>query len=80
MLFTLQMLPAGACARVREWRTKHPKYWQHRPLALQDLYLAQQSLVVGLVALLTDTLQEVMAPVLAQFSFQWHAWENCARR
>ena len=87
-----------ACARVREWRAGHPKYWQHRPVALQDdcsaqspaaeqdkrglmpqldalqdLYLSQQSLVVGLVALLTDTLQEDMVPVLAQLQTRGQA-------
>ena len=41
--------------------------------ALQDLYLSQQSLVVGLVALLTDTLQEDMVPVLAQLQTRGQA-------
>ncbi len=87
-----------ACDRVRQWRARHPKYWQRRPLALQDdcsvqhpaaeqdkdeltpqldalqdLYLSQHSLVVGLVALLTDTLQEDMAPVLAQLQTRGQA-------
>ena len=87
-----------ACARVREWRTRHPKYWQRKPVALQDdcstqcpaaeqdkheltpqldalqdLYMSQHSLVVGLVSLLTDTLQDDMAPVLAQLQTRGQA-------
>lgn len=87
-----------ACARVREWRAKHPKYWQRRPVALQDdcaaqstateqdthkltpqidalqdLYLSQHSMVVGLVAFLTDALQEDIAPVLAQLQTRGQA-------
>lgn len=87
-----------ACARVREWRTRHPKYWQRKPVALQDdcsaqypaaeqdkyslaqqlgalqdLYMSQHSLVVGLIAVLTDALQDDMAPVLAQLQTRGQA-------
>ncbi len=87
-----------ACDRVREWRARHPKYWQREPIALQDdwstqppaieqdkpeltpqldalqdLYLSQHSLVVGLVAFLTDALQDDIAPVLAQLQTRGHA-------
>ena len=87
-----------ACARVRAWRGRHPKYWQRRPIALQDdcssqapvveqdthslapqfhalhdLYLSQHSMVVGLVAMLTDALQEDIDPVLAQLQTRGQA-------
>lgn len=87
-----------ACDRVRDWRATHPKYWQRRPVALQDdcasqqveaqhdthklraqgdalqdFCLAQHPLFVGLVSILTDTLQDDMALFLARLQTRGQA-------
>ena len=42
-------------------------------LPLQDLYLSQDPLFVGLISILTDTLQEDMAPMLARLQTRGQA-------
>jgi len=87
---------SGHVDRVRAWRKIHPRYWQAKPVALQDLCssqvvkpqddicelisenpskarplqdlcLAQDPLFVGFMSILTDTLQDDIAPLIARF-------------
>ena len=44
-----------------------------KTLPLQDLYLSQNPLFVGLISILTDTLQEDMAPMLARLQTRGQA-------
>ena len=87
---------SGQVDRVRTWRKNHPRYWQAKPDALQDLCssqvvepqasscelisdspskarplqdlcLAQDPLFIGFMSILTDTLQDDIAPLVARF-------------